>query len=236
MKKNINYFLSLLFILFSCTTNQTINNKQTKYEQIKQIEKKFIEEPIDNNEELEEYEEEYEENYEDEYEDDYELDDFIIPTEIDNDLSIYQQLAQQVKKVELKKTIIKPLTDIRYTPHEFTNEEVEDFLINIEKEGQIDESKKYQINSIKYLMDNYKNILKTSSVCCVSSISNQLKENGIQGEELLTILKDDASDYFVQENCIIVSNKDVKDMFEDKSFVNIILNSRSNCICKNKEF
>ena len=49
-------------------------------------------------------------------------------------------------------------------------------------------------------------------------------------------MKNDARDYFVQETCMIISEKDIKDIFKNKALANIIIRSRTNCICNNQEF
>ena len=227
MKKYINLFLSILccIFLFSCASSKDIDGTQPT-----SIEAQEISEASQDIEDT---------TIEDEFEEDEDVRE-IAQEQFSKrklgDVPTYQQIERQIKKVEIKKTVIKPLIDMRTDPHELTQEEVEDFLDNIEEAGEIEEGKTYTNPNIKYLMENYKNILKTSSVCCVSSIAERLKFNGISGEQLLKILSNDAQDYFVQETCIIISEKDIKDIFKSKALANIIINSRTNCICNNKEF
>lgn len=227
MKKYINLFLSILccIFLFSCASSKGIDGTQST-----SIEAQEISEASQDIEDT---------TIEDEFEEDEDVRE-IAQEQFSKlkfgDVPTYQQIERQIKKVEIKKTVIKPLIDMRTDPHELTQEEVKDFLDNIEEAGEIEEGKTYTNPNIKYLMENYKNILKTSSACCVSSIAERLKFNGISGEQLLKILSNDANDYFVQETCIIISEKDIKDIFKSKALANIIINSRTNCICNNKEF
>lgn len=234
MKKYINLFLSILcsLFLFSCASGNNLNTTKTTSIQTEET----IEDSSYDTED-ETLEEDYEEDDEEEEEVNVkEIAHEQLPKKRLGDVPTYQQIERQIKKVEVKKIVIKPLTDMQTDPHELTKEEVEDFLANIAEAGDIEEGKDYLNPNIKHLMDNYKNILKTSSVCCVSSIAERLKFNGVSGEQLLSILKNDARDYFVQETCMIISEKDIKDIFKNKALANIIIRSRTNCICNNQEF
>ncbi len=152
------------------------------------------------------------------------------------DIPPYQQLERQIKKVEVKKTIVKPVYNLDKQVHDFTQTEVEDFLDDISEQTELVEDEEYDSKTINLLMENYRNILQTSSACCVSSISEKLKENGVYGESLLHILKGDAHDYFVQDTCLIISNKEISDIFESKALAKIIKGVRKDCICNNKEY
>ncbi len=90
-----------------------------------------------------------------------------------------KEFKNKVKKVEHKKIIIKPVNDYNRDLHNLSDEEIETFFEDIENDEPIEEGKKYDSKSIKVLMENYKNILKVSSACCVSSVSENLKTNGV---------------------------------------------------------
>ena len=147
----------------------------------------------------------------------------------------YQRPENQVKKIEKKKTVIKPVNVYTTESHNFTSDEIKDIFKNIEETEELDENKEYSSKSIKILIDNYKNILETSSACCNSNISENLHMSGFQDEEISDIMNYNSENLSLQNKCLLVSTDDIKDSF-NSPISNIILDARKSCICNNKDF
>lgn len=142
----------------------------------------------------------------------------------------------KIKKVERKKIIIKPVNDYNRDLHNLSDDEIEAFFEDIESDETLEESKKYDSQSIKVLMENYKNILKTSSACCASGVSENLKMDGISKDAILSILNIDAGNDGIIDRCIVFSEDDIIESFKHRDLSNTIIKSRKDCICNNKEF
>ena len=146
---------------------------------------------------------------------------------------MYQRVEKEV--VETKKILIKPVTDLTNDTRNFTKEEINTFFNDIKKNNILDESKEYTSESVKILMENYKNILQVSSICCATNITENLKMSGLQSEEVVSILSKDAKEGFIQDRCLIASKEDIEEAF-DKNVSNMVLKAREVCICNNKDY
>ena len=149
---------------------------------------------------------------------------------------MYQRNNKQVKFIEKKKILVKPITDLSNETHEFTTEEIKAFFKDVEENDILDESKDYSSESVKILMENYKNILQTSSMCCVSNIVENFKMHGLKSNEIVGILSEDIDDQSIQERCLIVSKEDIKETFEDGPIADMVTKAREVCICNNKDY
>ncbi len=227
-------FVLLLVLLFSNFTLISCSSVDTKEQNASSLQP-VIEASSDYEIDDEEFDDSDEDDEIDTMKKKMEVNDYLKQRRM-GDVPTYQQIERQIKKVEIKKTVIKPVLNYDKEPHNFTADEVSGFLDDIEDTDAIEEGKDYKSKNIKHLMDNYKNILKTSSVCCVSGISEKLRTNGIRGERLLSILRNDANDYFVQDTCLIISNDDIDAVFKSKGLANIVKSTRSDCICNNSAF
>ena len=147
---------------------------------------------------------------------------------------MYQRPENQVKKIETKKIVIKPVNTYTNETHNFTSDEIKSFFKDIEETSELEEDKEYSSKSINILMDNYRNILAASTACCDTNISESSKMHGFSEHSLNEILDDD-EDLFVKDKCLVVSSDDVRDVFE-RPVSDIVLEARKSCICNNKDF
>ncbi|MBQ8660689.1 MAG: hypothetical protein IJ473_03840 [Alphaproteobacteria bacterium] len=151
-------------------------------------------------------------------------------------LPIYQEANRQIKKIERKKILIKPLTDLRTEPHNLTDKEISDFIENVKNNNEIDEGKTYSSKEMNTLIENYKNILKTSQACCVSNMTENFKIHNLTQDQIFDILREDAQDLQIQDKCLIISENDIFNSFDGGYVSDMVVKARNICICNNKEF
>ena len=140
------------------------------------------------------------------------------------------------ERVEVKTVLVKPVVNTMYDAQPITNKQAKILAENIEDEDVIIQEEKYKDPSLKHLIENYTNITKTSSVCCVSNLAAKLKGVGVNSENILNILKNDARNFYVQNTCLILSNEDIDDVFGQNGLSQIVKDTRKSCICANKGF
>nr|MCR5506221.1 hypothetical protein [bacterium] len=229
MIKNFKYLLlSLSFIgLFSCASNNNIDDGKN--------ENQYTTEVAVYNEEVENTISDEEKQYVEDLQTENLLESIENSDSNKNaNVPVYQARKKNVKKVETKKILIKPVTNVTSAPYNFSDEEIKAFLEDVEnKEG---EDEGYDIKNIKVLMDNYKNILQTSSACCISNMTESFKVNGVSREDVLRILIDDRENLSAQDKCLILSEDEIFDSFGDEYIADLVVKAREVCICNNKDF
>ncbi len=141
----------------------------------------------------------------------------------------------RVKKVKYTKIIVKPVKNYNRELHNLSEKEIESFLDDIDNDEPLEDNKNYD-SPVKTLMENYRNILKTSSACCVSSISENLKMSGVPQDAIVSILSYDAANDGIADRCIVFSENDIAESFKNDNLANIVKKSRRDCICNNKDF
>ena len=139
------------------------------------------------------------------------------------------------ERIEVKTTLIKPIVNAMYEPQTITHKQAKKLAKTMEDETVIS-NHNYTNKNIKDLMENYTNLIKTSSVCCVSTIASKLKSTGVNGEGLLNILKNDAKNFYVQDTCLILAEEDIDSVFGKTLLSSVVKDSRKSCICTNKKF
>lgn len=140
--------------------------------------------------------------------------------EEENNETLVSPTEENLSKEEIKELIKKLEEGKEYKTSSIINDYVSD-----SKEGK----------SAKLLMQNYKNILNVSSVCCLATTVSKLKDRGIRGNNLINLLKNDAKNYFLQDTCLIVSDNDINTIYGKKYFMaQVFKETRSNCICNNQ--
>ncbi|MBD5405817.1 hypothetical protein HDR59_04710 [bacterium] len=149
---------------------------------------------------------------------------------------LYKQLEKQVKKVEIKRIIVKPVFNTDRDPVDLSLEEVQDVVDNISSEDEFEDGMEYENKSVMVLMDNYKNILKASYSCCVSNIVDELKRTDVPHDSILRYLSLDAEEYSLQNMCLVVNNSDVKDVYNSNFLTSVVSKVRNDCICNNADF
>lgn len=149
---------------------------------------------------------------------------------------LYKELDNQIQKVEIKKVLVKPVVNTNSNPVELQLEEVQDLVDNISEEGEFEDGVEYDDKSIMVLMDNYKNILKTSYSCCVANIVEKMKNSSIPQESILSFLSKDANEYALQNMCLFVNNKDMIDVYNFGVASSIVAAVKNDCICNNAKF
>lgn len=140
------------------------------------------------------------------------------------------------ERVEVKTVLVKPVVNTMYETPTITNTQAKILAQNIQDEDIIEQDKKYKDPNIKNLMENYTNITKASSVCCVSNLAGKLRDIGVNSQNILNILKNDARNFYVQDTCLILSNEDIDDVFGKNGLSKIVKDTRKSCICANKNF
>lgn len=149
---------------------------------------------------------------------------------------LYKQIEKQVKRVETKKILIKPVFNTDRNPIDLSLEEIQDVVDNISSEDEFEEGMEYENKSVMVLMDNYKNILKASYSCCVSNIVDELKMTNVPHDSILRYLSLDAEEYALQNMCLVVNNSDVKDVYNSNFLTSVVSKVRNDCICNNADF
>ena len=157
-----------------------------------------------------------------------------IEAEGNTGVPLYQMASRNTKKVEKKKLLIKPVMDVSSAPYNFSDEEIEEFIEDVKNYEK--EESGYDIKNIKVLMDNYKNILQTSSACCISNMTENFKVHGIESEDILSIFRQDSEDISAQDRCMFLSENDIFNSFDGKNVSDMVVKSREICICNNKEY
>jgi hypothetical protein len=149
---------------------------------------------------------------------------------------IYGRMDGQVQRVELKKTVVKPVVETGTDPPIIGRRELEELIKNIETEKALQDGVDYADPNVRVLIENYKNILKASSTCCPSVSIERMKAIGVPRRQLLRFLAVDSREYAVQNMCMIVSDKDIKDVFSNKNVISVLGRTRRDCICNNAGF
>ena len=140
------------------------------------------------------------------------------------------------EKVEVKTVLVKPVVNAMYDTQTITTADAKNLARSIKDEEVIAQSSKYKNKSIDRLMENYSNITKASSVCCVSNLAANLKKAGLKSENILDVLKYDARRFYVQDTCLILSNEDIDNVFNTNGLSTIVKDTRKSCLCANKVF
>lgn len=149
---------------------------------------------------------------------------------------LYKELENQIQKVEIKKVLIKPVVNTNRNPVELQLEEVQELVDNISEESELEDGVEYDDKAVMVLMDNYKNILKTSYSCCVANIVEKMKNSNVSQDSILSFLSLDANEYALQNMCVFVNNKDMKDVYDFSVVSSIVAEVKNDCICNNAKF
>ncbi|MGN0929494.1 MAG: hypothetical protein ACI4N3_02540 [Alphaproteobacteria bacterium] len=149
---------------------------------------------------------------------------------------LYREIDNQIKKVEIKRTLVKPVYNTNRNPVNLNLDEIQDVINSISDESELEDGIDYDNKTIMVLIDNYKNILKASYSCCVANITEELKRSNISRDSILQFLNLDANEYAFQNMCVFVNNKDVKDVYNNKVLSSIVSKVKNNCICNNADF
>lgn len=149
---------------------------------------------------------------------------------------LYKEVEKQVKKVELKKKVIKPVYDTENHPISLDKNQVKQVIKQISSNPDFVDGVEYKDKNVKALMENYQNILKTSYSCCVVNIAEELKHRGVSKESIVQFLKFDAEEFALQNMCIVVDDSDINDVYGNKLLTEVVAKSKNSCICNNAEF
>ncbi len=149
---------------------------------------------------------------------------------------LFRELEKNVKKVEVKKIVVKPVVDVDMDPVSLSMDEVKDLVDNVSLNIELEDGVKYDEKQLMALIENYKNILQLSYSCCVSNIVQNFKDKNISKKTLLGFLNLDAEEYGLQNMCVIVDNKDIKDVFEDDLMSLVVIEAKQDCICNNADY
>jgi hypothetical protein len=148
---------------------------------------------------------------------------------------IYGQIDRQVRRVELKKTVVKPVVSTDLTPRILSRNELEELMKSLDGEGDLGDGE-YADPNARVLVENYRNILKASVSCCPSVSTERMKAAGVPRPQMMRFLSVDSREYAVQNMCMIVSDRDIRDVFSNRNVVDILRRSRRDCICNNADF
>ena len=129
--------------------------------------------------------------------------------------------SNEVSTLEIKEEDIKPIELVDDDEEELKEDDSE----------KIEERRKKNLN---ILMNNYKNILNISSSCCVANIAERLRINKVNDKGIDNFLKIDAKEYRMQNNCMVVADRDINQIMNDKIINNSLHEARTDCICNNK--
>lgn len=158
----------------------------------------------------------------------------------DNDenvnIPLYQRLDNKTKKVKVYRKIIKPLTDVRPNPYRLSDDEFNKVIELLDDKDEFISGKTYEEKSLNRLIENYKNIKKTSETCCSYSIIKGLATKGKQTGYMYDMLLSDLKNKNVQENCILLPDSAIEREFGSSDAADKIITIKNNCICNNKAF
>lgn len=149
---------------------------------------------------------------------------------------LYRELDNQIQKVEVKKVLVKPVFNTNRNPVALKLSEIQDVVDSIVDESTFEDGVIYPDKTLMVLIDNYKNILKASYSCCVANITDELKRSNVSKDSILKFLQLDANEYAFQNMCLVVNNKDVKDVYNNFVLSSVVADVRNNCICNNADF
>ncbi len=149
---------------------------------------------------------------------------------------LYKELENQIQKVEIKKVLIKPVVNTSSNPVELQLEQVQELVDNISEESELEDGVEYDDKAVMVLMENYKNILKTSYSCCVANIVEKMKNSNVSQDSILSFLSKDANEYALQNMCLFVNNKDMIDVYNFGAVSSIVTEVKNDCICNNAKF
>lgn len=94
--------------------------------------------------------------------------------------------------------------------------------------------------NVQILTANYQNILNFSASCCVANIAEQVKSYNRnlseKSENIIDLLNMDAKNYYIQNTCLLLSDKDINKIIKNRKFNHIVKLARKSCICNNQDF
>ncbi len=154
--------------------------------------------------------------------------------ELNNAIYPTSELDEMIRIVEVTDVVIKPVYHYENEVHSLTDEEVHSFLKSMQYQESLTDNRAYGDEYIAAMLDNYKMILETSSICCTSNLTETMKQKGFSSSSLVNFLVKDVSDYNMQGSCLIINNDDINDIFGKGEMAYIIQNIRKSCICSNK--
>lgn len=149
---------------------------------------------------------------------------------------LFKELEKRVKKVEVKKIVVKPVVDMDNSPISLSMDEVQELVDNASLNIDLEDGVIYDDKNLMALIDNYKNILKVSYSCCVSTISQKFKDNNLPNQLLVNFLSIDADEYGLQNMCLIVDDVDVYQVYDNPNLSSIVIDSKNDCICNNADY
>lgn len=153
-----------------------------------------------------------------------------------DDRPIHMKLNDQIQRVVVKKTVVKPVYVPTGEPQFLTDDEIRHMLANLPSERDIEDGVDYDEFGLGVIVGNYKGILAASASCCPFGIAGNMGQLGLSRERIVGVMDDDARKDRVQDMCMIVSESGISDSFRSSRLAGAVRNARHACICNNSAY
>ncbi|MDR1476725.1 MAG: hypothetical protein LBI17_01190 [Rickettsiales bacterium] len=153
-----------------------------------------------------------------------------------DDRPIHMKVAEQVKRVVVTKTVVKPIYFPVSDPPTLTYSEVKDMIGSMPTGRDLKNGEDYDDFGINVVIDNYKNVLNASASCCPYRITDGMRDAGFEQDGIMEFLAHDSVDYSVQNMCMVMSDEDVGKVFSNRRLLRAVAAARRECICNNSDY
>ena len=86
------------------------------------------------------------------------------------------------------------------------------------------------------LLQRYTMLMNASDACCTSGIIYKMRQNGASDSDVYEFLKDDANEFAVTKNCLVMSDEDIESRYSYGVTGEMVMNVRDACLCKNHQW
>jgi hypothetical protein len=153
-----------------------------------------------------------------------------------DDRPVHMKVDEQIKRVVITKTVIKPIYFPVSDPPMLTYSEVKDMIENMPAGRDLKNVADYDDFGVNVLIDNYKNVLNASASCCPYRIVDGMRAADFEQDKIMDFLARDSVDYSVQNMCMVMSDEGVGKLFSNRRLLRAIAAARRECICNNAQY
>ena len=146
---------------------------------------------------------------------------------------IHMQLSDQIQRVIVERTVIKPVYFPVSETKILTDDEVREMLNNMPTSRDLRDGVEHDERGLGAIIDNYKNILNASASCCPFRIVEGMRSMNFSSEVIVDFLERDSNGPSLQNMCIFASDSQISQGTSGARMGRIIRLARRNCVCHN---
>jgi hypothetical protein len=153
-----------------------------------------------------------------------------------DDRPIHLKVDEQIKRVVVEKTVVKPVYFADGNPQLLSDSEIKHMLENVPTSRDLKNGVEYDEYGLGVIVGNYKNILNASASCCPFRVSEGMKAAGFFQDEILAFLERDSNGPSLQNMCMLASDSEIDRGSPGARLARVFREARDSCVCNNADY